>query len=273
MALAPLVQGSQGYVLAGASEDGVQASQGYVLAAGIYPAEFVDASQVILNAVIEADMDVQVSQAFVLVAARGRITDPSLKAWTFTLDGHDYYVLRLGQSETLIYDTHSEQWYTWGSGTSPTWRAYTGWNWTANVNAPTTVYVGDDGNGTVYYLDAEKDVDDDALVGIDEPRPFLRAITGQVLSKSYNRTPCFSVSLIGSIGVPALSGVTLYTSDDRGNTYIDQGTVTISPDDWNARVDWGSLGSFSLPGRLFKIEDEGAFRRIDSLEMDELGRG
>lgn len=263
------VQASQGFVYAtGASDGDVSVSQGFLLAAAIYPAEATSSSQVFITAVTEYDLDVQVSQAFVLVAARGRVVDPSVKGWSFTLDGHDYYVLRLGQSESLVYDTHSEEWYTWGSSNSSIWRAYTGWNWSDNQNAVSTVYVGDDGNGAIYYLDPEKDVDDDALFGVETPRPFIRMITGQLVAKGYKRVPNYGVYVIGSIGVPGLTGVTLSTSDDRGYTYTDHGTVNVTPDDYTARIDWLSLGSYSLPGRLFKISDEGALRRIDALETE-----
>ena len=53
---------------------------------------------------------IEVSQARTLGVVRGRIGNPKLRVWTFSLDGHDFYVLRLGDSETLVYDLYSEQW-------------------------------------------------------------------------------------------------------------------------------------------------------------------
>jgi hypothetical protein len=58
-------------------------------------------------------MALRVPQADVLAYVRGRIQNPKLRAWTFTLDGHDFYVLRLGMDLTLVYDVYSEQWMDW----------------------------------------------------------------------------------------------------------------------------------------------------------------
>ena len=78
------------------------------------------------------------------------------------------------------------------------------------------------------------------------------------------------VQLFGSIGSGLEDGmeVSLEVSDDRGFTYTDMGAVSLDAGDYNARVHWRSLGSMSAPGRLFKITDEGALKRIDSAEMD-----
>jgi len=67
----------------------------------------------------------------------------------------------------------------------------------------------------------------------------------------------------------ALVTVKLSTSDDQGHTYDDHDTFSISNADYEFRAEWWSLGSFSAPGRLFKITDYGALQRIDYLEMIE----
>jgi hypothetical protein len=74
---------------------------------------------------------------------------------------------------------------------------------------------------------------------------------------------------IGEMTEAALTTVTLYTSDDQGNTYDSQGAVAIPNAGYDTRVEWWSLGQFSAPGRLFKITDIGALHRIDYLEMIE----
>lgn len=254
----------------------ISVAQGIVLAAGAYPAEGLDASEVFVNTTVEADMAVTPSQTLVLVAARGRISDPKIRVWTFTLDGHDFYVIRLGNIETLLYDTHTESWYNWGSGDGDLWRAYTGCNWlggtTQGGGYGSNVVVGDDGNGSLYFLDPDAEVDDDALLGEDSPRPFQRVVQGQVVSKGYQAAPCYGVQLQGSIADvedATLTSVTLSVSDDQGNTYVDCGTVEVTPSDHTARVHWRSLGSIRSPGRLFKITDYGALTRIDSLDMDD----
>ncbi len=264
------VQATQAFVLAAVTTGAdVRVSKAYVLAATQFPSEEVRASQAFVNAAVFYGNRVQVVQAYVLAAIRGRVYDPRIRAWTFTLDGHDYYVLRLGTASTLVYDTNSEQWYIWGSRDSDLWSAYNGINW-VGAGYSSNVIVGDDINGSIYQLDPDYDFDDDRLVGNENPRQFLRQITGQIIKRGYDAAPCFEVQLLGSIGDMAntdLTAVTLATSDDSGHTYDDQGTVTLDNADYTARASWLSLGSIVAPGRLFRISDYGALKRIDSLEM------
>jgi hypothetical protein len=254
----------------------IRASQAVILAAGAYPADGVKVSQALALAALEDGMSIRVSQALVLIAARGRVNDPQVRAWTFTLDGHDFYVLRLGNRETLIYDTYSESWYVWGSGDGDLWRAYNGANWLGGMTQGggygSNIVVGDDGNGSLYFLDPDGEVDDDSLLGADSPRPYQRVVQGQAVTKGYQSERCYGIQLQGSIGDvddDTYTDVTLEVSDDQGGTYIDCGTISITPDDDNARLNWRSLGSIRSPGRLFKITDYGALTRIDSIDMDD----
>jgi hypothetical protein len=256
------------------AEPDVQVSQSAVLALGIYPAEFIQSSQAALSAVTDSVLDIEASQLSILVLAAGRTADPKVCAWTFTQDGHDYYVLRLGTVETLVYDTHAQQWYNWGSGSAGLWRAFTGTNWLGGtgLGGPwSNVVVGDDGNGALYFLDPNGTYDDSALTGSEDPQPFTRIAQGQIALRGYASVPCYGVELLGSVGdLPedtTLTAVTLYTSDDRGHTYDDCGTVTVEPGAYDTRVQWQSLGSMTTPGRLFKVVDDGALKRIDGFEM------
>jgi hypothetical protein len=250
-------------------------TQGYAAVLGAYPAEGADVDVAHTVVLTEAGMEVQVEQAYVIILTTGRVSDPVIRTWTFTLDGHDYYVLKLGNSKTLLYDTHSESWYNWGSGTGDLWRAYNGCNWLGGDRFAggygSNVVVGDDGNGSLYFLDPDAEVDDDALVD-DTTRTFERVVQGQVTHKGYSAGPCYSVQLNGSLGMTddaVDTTVTLSISDDQGNSYSDVGTITVAADDSLARVHWRSLGSIRTPGRLFKVTDYGALTRIDSLDMDD----
>ena len=224
------------------------------------------------------DVPVTVSYFDLLLVCKGLTDDPKVRAWVFTLDGHDYYVLSLGSQETLVYDIATEQWYTWANESSQRWRAYTGRNWLGgSVYADrygSNIIAGDAGNGTLYFLDPEGNADDDAVRGFTTPRPFLRQITGQVAVRGYESLPCYDVSLMGSIGDSldaSLTSVTLFTSDDAGKTYQDQGTLTVTPSDYEARLEWNSgLGSFEAPGRMFLVQDFGALKRIDWLETNRM---
>jgi hypothetical protein len=212
----------------------------------------------------------EVSQFDIIVIYRGRNDSPKIRAWTYTLDGHDYYVLRLGQNQTLVYDTLSQQWSVYGTGDGDPWQVSVGKNWQEGTRFFTTtsnVIVGDDARGVLYFLNPDKDDDDSANAGGD-PRPFRRAITGQVVVKpGYNQVPCFGVHLFGSIGQTSETEVELEFSDDRGVSYINAGTVDLPANEFETRADWLSLGSMRAPGRMFRVTDRGSLKRIDALEM------
>lgn len=205
MALTPQIRAPQGATLVAfrsVSSD-LFSSQAATLVTYNLPTFSIEASFGIVGATIRQDAEIRVSQAFVLAAVRGRIEDPKVRAWTFTLDGHDFYVLKLGNDCTLIYDVAAEQWYTWGSFESQLWRAYTGRNWLGGRGFAdiygSNILVGDDSTGAIYLLDPLGHTDDDAVNGSDVPRPYLREITGQIPMRGYDVKTCYGVSLMGAI--------------------------------------------------------------------------
>ncbi len=276
MALTPQVRGSQANVAAVTdAEPDIRASQVNVLAVAIYPTEFIESSQVAVAAVTEAETTLAASQANVMVVARGRVQDPYLRVFSYDQDGHWFYVIRLPTGYTLVWDDFAQQWYIYASGDGLSWRPYHGVNWLGSGALMGTygsnVVVGDDGNGALYMLNPSSPTDDDAIVGAAVQRPFTRMLTGQVSVRGNDQHPCYGVEAGGSIGENevGLTDVTLSTSDDSGHTYYDQGTISINPTDYGARLDWNyGLGSFTGPGRLFRITDDGALQRIDWLEMN-----
>lgn len=231
----------------------VKSPSGQALGIIQYPADFAQAAQVGALAVV-----------------RGKVSSPKVRAWTFSLDGHDFYVLRVGDIETLVYDVTAKEWYEWGSGEDPVWSVATGFTWYGGRRMGaafgTNIVVGSDFNGTLYFLSPNDNEDDDAVLGNDLKRPFVRQIVGQAFVESgYDFIPCFGVQVFGSVG-QSLGDVTLEISDDRGDTYENMGALSV-PADRQYRLEWQSLGSLRAPGRLFRITDNGALRRIDGLEM------
>lgn len=279
MALTPTIQASQLDVaaVAGVVSD-IRVSQFDALGIINFPTPQIQASQLDYVVPLERqglEAQMEVSQLDYVAVLRGRISNPKVRAWTFSLDGHEYYVLQLGDDGTIVYDTLAEQWYDWGSGDVFNWRAVTGNNWLGGRTFAdiygSNIIVGDESTGALYFLNPEGVTDDDPVEGADYPRPFLREINGQIASKGYDARACYGVSLMGSIGEntdSALTAITLYTSDDEGHNYDEHETIDVATDDFNARVDWNSgLGSFEAPGRLFRVRDFGALQRIDWLEM------
>jgi|SRR6478735_5616427 len=254
--------------------DGVRATKAAVRSIINFPTLSIRATNAVVRNVSESIVDIRVTQALVRSIVRGRVDDPSIRVFTFTLDEHDYYVIRLGEIETLVYDTFAQQWYVWGTRLSDRWRANTGCNWLGGDRFAaaygSNIVVGDEGNGSLYFLDPDRDIDD-APADTGETYTFERIVQGQVLTKGYASAPCFGVQLLGSIGqqdADVSATVNLSVSDDRGNTYTDSGTLTLDSDSFGARASWRSLGSILAPGRLFKVTDYGSLKRIDSLDME-----
>lgn len=256
----------------------IRASQVGVLAAAIWPAETVSISQEHVLAAGSSSNTIEASQVFVLAACIGRVSDPHVRAWTYTLDGHDFYIVRLGNDETLVYDLLTQQWSTFSTGYTALWRAFNGQNWLGADRVAagygSNVVVGDDGNGSLYFLDPDGDFDDDALTGSETHREYERAVIGQIVSHGYDAKRCFGVTLLGSIGEQLdpsdeYRTVNLTVSDDSGKTYVDMGALAVPAEGYSTRLNWRSIGSIRYPGRLFKISDIGALRRIDGMDVDD----
>lgn len=171
-------------------------------------------------------------------------------------------------------------WYVWGTRDSNLWKAYNGTNWDGGNRLGSAynsnIVVGDDGNGSLYFLDPEADQDDSSSVGSESPQNFLRKISLQYPMKGYSFVRCYGLELLGSIGETGDgvdTTVTLTYSDDRGNSYSADNVVTVAQDDLDSRVFWPSLGSMKSPGRVFQIKDYGALKRIDSVTMIAEGEG
>lgn len=280
MALTPEVRSSQAGTLSlveGTSPE-LRASQLGTMVLGAFPTEELRASQAgAFVLVAEHTKDIRASQAASLVLARGRILDPRVIAWTFTLDGHDFYVLNIGDLETLIFDVSTGEWYTWGSDDLPVFQGKVGINWTGigRIMADrSNVLVGHDSAGTVYLMNPDGDLDDHPTEETLKTA-FRRRITAQfVVGRGYDFPPCYGVQLYGSIGQNGTElpdadlTVELEYSDDRGNSWQSAGTLSPPDEDFDFRLQWTSLGSMQAPGRLFRVIDEGALKRIDGFEIE-----
>lgn len=277
MALTPTIETSQSYVtsITGGANGQLEISLAYVASVANFPTLSVENAQSFVTVLSDGETGhLQAAQSFITVVCRGRVDDPKVRVWTYTMDGHDFYVIRLGNIETLVYDVLTGQWSVWAGGDGETWKVYDGQNWLGSSRLSSeygsNVVVGDDGNGSLYFLDPTQYVDDPSVDGGDQ-LAFERVFQGQLTKRGYDSTKVFAVELLGSIGKmdnTALTNVTLYYSDDRGQTYTSAGTITIANNDTDKRVDWRSLGSFSSPGRLFKLVDDGALQRIDNLTVE-----
>jgi hypothetical protein len=239
-----------------------------------FPSEAARVSQLIVRSLDEPRPQARVSQLLVRAVIRGRVENPTVRAWTFTLDGHDYYVLRLGDTNTLVYDTYSKQWMDWADLGSGTWRANYGINWLGGqglaIGYGSDVVAGDDNLGLLWFLDPTQPFDNNADTAGD-PIYFDRIVMGQVVQTGREVMPCYAAWLTTDMGDPAYEGaaVNLSISDDAGVTFNDMGDIVITTGANYPELSWYSLGQIGAPGRLFKITDDGAVARIDSMEMND----
>ena len=280
MALTPQIQISQGRILASvrALTDEIQITQGRFLSAINFPTPEMLISQARSYVTVRAEKPMLVTQGRMYVAVRGRIANPRVRAWTFTLDGHDFYVLRLGDAGTLVFDNKTKQWIEWDSEDLEFWRAASGITWPGGAALAhqygSNIVAGDDTYGLLWFLDPEQPYDDypDELNEIQQI-PFNRVVMGQYPVRGHNFIPCYSLFLSGDnyglVATDFTPGVTLETSDDAGKTFDDMGTINVTVDTTNQEYLWTSLGQMQAPGRLFKFTDNGIFARIDYAEMND----
>lgn len=241
-----------------------------------YPSDGAQVSSITTRVLGEADNRAQVSQLIVRSIVRGHVENPRIRAWTFTLDGHDFYVLRLADRLTLVYDVYSEQWVDWQDFTHTYWRPNIGTTWggaAALAHAyGSSVIAGDDSWGLLWFLDPDQPYDEHPDETNTEQTVYFERITmGQVPMRGRENLPCFATWLTTDMGEPAYdgAGVRLEISDDGGVTFDDMGLVPITLDANYPELSWYSLGQIEAPGRLFKITDDGAIMRIDGFEMND----
>ena len=253
-----------------------QASQLFARAVFNYPSDAAQASQFFVRSLDVPEPQAQVSQMWVRALVRGHIENPRMRAWTFTLDGHDFYVLRLADMLTLVYDVYSEQWMDWQDFTHAYWRPNIGTTWIgASALGQTygsSVVAGDDTWGLLWFLDPNQPYDQHPDYTAPQQEIYFERITmGQVPMRGRENLPCYAAWLTTDMGDPAYdgAGVRLEISDDGGATFDDMGTVAITVGANYPELSWYSLGQIEAPGRLFKIIDDGAITRIDSMEMND----
>lgn len=213
-------------------------------------------------------------QVAVYAWVRGYVEQPHVRAWTFTLDGHDFYVLRLSTLWTVCLDLTTGQWSEWFGHSLPYWRAVKGINWlgmgstTADRLYGTNIVAGDDRAGILWMLDPTEGIDDGITAGSAQVE-YNRSVTGIVPIRMRESIPVGGVYVTASLGAPSVSGaaITLDYSDDGGNSYVTAGSVTITSSDYNQEIAFRSLGLIRAPGRVFRLTDNGASVRIAGVDM------
>lgn len=276
MALTPTIVNSQLDITSVEAGGEIATSQFDISIVLNFPSEQVQVSQMDASIVQSVERDTQMSQFDVVAVCRGSIFNPRVRAWWFELDDHEIWVLNLGDRKTLIYDLFSEKWAWWSNPEADHWRATIGTNWTSSDNIAyeygSDVVVGDDSTGILWVLDPKQGFDDsfrpiERELGVQ--LPFPRVATGQVLTRGRDFISCYEVYLVCDPGDPSLTGaqVTLSFSDDGGRNYVSAGTIVAQPGNFQQEFAWRSLGLIGAPGRMFRLEDNGALRNIDEMSI------
>jgi hypothetical protein len=188
---------------------------------------------------------------------QGGLTLSKKRAWTYTQDGHTFYVLDLAAEGTWVYDLSSKQWSQFQTTGFGQWDFQAGIQW--NVNR---VVGGDLSTTDMWELVPSATQDHDGALDI------VHLVTGGVQTRSRVFNSVEAVRLSGStgtIGSPTSSVMNLRFSDDNGKTWSAYYPITVTAG-VEGEVEWRSLGAFDAPGRIFEVSDSGGMVRIDGCD-------
>jgi hypothetical protein len=201
---------------------------------------------------------------------------PVVRSWGFTLDGHDFYVNRLGAQMTLLYDANTQRWSRWATLDQSKWRAHQGFNWLGMsqdnyfAGAASNIVAGDDTEGILWTLDPNSG-EDDSVADPPVRQSFARRVIGGVPMRTRQGARNSLVQATVDVGDPTTTGFGtsfyLDISDDYGKTWQDCGAQEIPAGSFGTEVMWRSMGVIRQPGRLFRFTDYGATARIDGVDV------
>lgn len=201
-------------------------------------------------------VSVQASQISLLVAyGTGEPFDNRQTAWTFTLDGHKFYVLPLGAEGDWAYDATTGSWCQLQTD------GFSGLNFTHGVMWGPRIMGGDLLYPYLYELDPNQKLDEDW-------RTITHIVTGGIPLRGRYNVGVSNFTLTASVAdlQEVNNVVTLNFSDDNGVTYSPDFDIELTGVGTQDLI-WNSLGSFSAPGRVFKITDQAGPMRIDGADV------
>jgi hypothetical protein len=210
---------------------------------------------------LKTDTVLRTTASFGLVAIIRNAQERVIRAWTFTQDDHDFYVL-LASNETYVYDKLTDQWSQWASPDATFWRGVDGCDW-EGIN----ICIDPD-SGKLFKIDPTNRLDYNTT-------PITSIVYGGMTERFRNMIPCYMAELAISQANPPAGilgttlGIKLETTDTVDS--INHGTVQGSLAGSRMTARWYGLGLIGSPGILFKITDTGYARRIDGLNIEVAG--
>lgn len=257
-----------------ASTPALRASQFGVTTVYNIPSAAIRSSGMVVTSITKTTNVVRASQQSVTAVCKGRIDNRKVRSWWFSQDGHDFYVLRLGDVRTLVYDLSTDKWMEWADPDHDYWRPQCGLNWggMGNVSfisgATSNAICGDDNFGLLWVIEPERGYDEAPRDDLPDAG-YTRTILGGMPMRMRETIKVGAAYVTMDLGNPQISGagMTLRTSDDYGKTWTSHGTITVEPGNYDQEFVWRSIGLVKAPGRIFEISDNGATIRIDGLEI------
>lgn len=176
------------------------------------------------------------------------------KCWTYTLDGHRIYVLSLGQEGDWAYDVTTSEWSQLQT------QGFDGINLIHGTTWNSRVVGGDKFQTQLLELDPNTGLD-------NEFRPVEHIVTGGLPSRNRNCIGVSNFTATASVSdnTSLLFPISLAFSDDNGVTYSKEFNLTLT-DISSQLLLWNSLGSYSSPGRIFRVTDYSGPVRIDGAD-------
>jgi hypothetical protein len=204
----------------------------------------------------ETNVNTQVSQLWGLYAFGEGIPGESRQsAWHFTLDGHKFYVLPLGPEGTWAYDTSTREWCKLQT------QGFNGLNFQNGVMWGLRI-IGSDALYTyLYEMDPNQPFDEGW-------REVEHIVTGGVATRSRASIGVANFTLTASVGDVSDTeyAISLAFSDDNGRTWSSEFEIPLT-DVSTQKLIWNALGSFSAPGRVFRITDRSGPIRLDGADV------
>lgn len=178
----------------------------------------------------------------------------SQPAWTFILDGHRFYVLPLGPEGDWSYDMTTKEWCQLQS------QGFPGMNFTHGVMWGLRVIGGDALYTYLYELDPNQPLD-------EAWREVEHRVTGGLATRSRNSIGVANFILTASVGDDSTidQPISLAFSDDNGVTWSEEFDLPLT-DIGTQTLLWPALGSYSAPGRVFRITDFSGPIRLDGAD-------
>lgn len=197
-----------------------------------------------------------ISQNVVMLAyGEGVPSTASQAAWTFVLDGHRFYVLPLGPEGDWAYDMTTQEWCQLQS------QGFPGLNFTHGVMWGLRI-IGSDALYTyLYEMDPNQPLDEGW-------REVQHMVTGGIPTRTRSVIGVANFTLTASVGDDSsiANAISLAFSDDNGKTWSKEFDIPLTDMD-GQKIIWNALGSFSAPGRVFRITDYSGPIRLDGADV------